>query len=86
MGCAGRSPPGGAGTGRPRLTVGDIFRAHGEAYRQSHALSEEQRKAFWWLAHSLTVLNLQALDLWPPRVPVPDISARARAQFLEASP
>lgn len=45
MGCAGRSPPGTAGTGRPRLTVGDVFRAHGEAYRKSHALSEPQRKA-----------------------------------------
>ncbi len=45
MGCAGRSPPGAAGAGRPRLTVGDVFRAHGEAYRKSHALSEPQRKA-----------------------------------------
>jgi len=43
--CAGRSPPGTAGPGRPRLTVGDVFRAHGEAYRKSHALSEPQRKA-----------------------------------------
>ena len=45
MGCAGRSPPGTAGAGRSRLTVGDIFRTHGEAYRKSHALSEPQRKA-----------------------------------------
>ena len=37
--------PGIAGPGRPRLTIGDIFRAHGEAYRKSHALSEPQRKA-----------------------------------------
>jgi hypothetical protein len=28
-----------------RLTLGDIFRAHGEAYRKRHALSEPQRKA-----------------------------------------
>jgi Putative transposase/Transposase zinc-binding domain len=34
-----------AGQGRPRPKVGDIFRAHGEAYRKSHALSEQQRKA-----------------------------------------
>lgn len=33
------------GRGRPRLVLGDIFRAHGEAYRKSHALSEPQRKA-----------------------------------------
>jgi Putative transposase/Transposase zinc-binding domain len=37
--------PGCARQGRPRLTVGDIFRAHGEAYRKSHALTEPQRKA-----------------------------------------
>jgi Putative transposase/Transposase zinc-binding domain len=33
------------GAGRARLTVGDIFRTHGEAYRKSHALSAQQRKA-----------------------------------------
>lgn len=38
-------PPGTAGPGRPRLTVGDIFRAYGEPYRKSHGLSEAQRKA-----------------------------------------
>jgi hypothetical protein len=43
--CAGQSSTGNAGPGRPRLTVGDVFRAHGEAYRKSHALSESQRKA-----------------------------------------
>jgi hypothetical protein len=30
---------------RPRLEVADIFRAHGEAFRQSHALAPEQRRA-----------------------------------------
>lgn len=45
MVCAASPAPGTAGTGRPRLTVGDIFRAHGEAYRKLHALSEPQRKA-----------------------------------------
>jgi len=44
VGCPA-SPPGLAGPGQPRLTVDDIFRAHGEAYRRSHALSEPQRKA-----------------------------------------
>lgn len=32
------------GKERPRLEVADIFRAHGEAYRQSHALTSQQRK------------------------------------------
>jgi hypothetical protein len=43
--CAAAPAPGTAGAGRPRLTVGDIFRAHGEAYRKSHALNAPQRKA-----------------------------------------
>jgi hypothetical protein len=30
---------------RPRLEVADIFRAHGEHYRENHSLSSEQRKA-----------------------------------------
>jgi hypothetical protein len=32
-----------AGERRPRLEVADIFRAHGEVYRQKHALTPEQR-------------------------------------------
>jgi len=43
--CAASPAPGTAGAGRPRLTVGDIFRTHGEAYRKSHALNSQQRKA-----------------------------------------
>lgn len=45
MACAVSPVPGIAGPGRPRLTVADIFRAHGEAYRKRHALSAPQRKA-----------------------------------------
>ena len=45
MACAASTAPGIAGPERPRLTVGDIFRAHGEAYRKSHALNAQQRKA-----------------------------------------
>ena len=45
MSCAPSLASGNAGPGRPRLTVGDVFRAHGEAYRQSHALNAQQRKA-----------------------------------------
>lgn len=39
------APPqiGQIGEGRPRIEVADIFRAHGEAYRQTHALMPEQR-------------------------------------------
>jgi len=33
-----------AGQGKPRLTVGDIFRAHSEAYQQQHMLSPGQSK------------------------------------------
>ena len=43
--CAASPAPGAAGTGGPRLTVGDVFRVHGEAYRKCHALSVQQRKA-----------------------------------------
>jgi len=35
--------PSPVGEGRPRLEVGDIFRAFGEAYCQSHVLTPEQR-------------------------------------------
>jgi len=37
--------PAPSGAERPRLEVADIFRAHGEAYRQTHALLPEQRDA-----------------------------------------
>jgi hypothetical protein len=37
--------PAPSGEGRPRLEVADIFRAHGEVYRQKHALLPEQRVA-----------------------------------------
>lgn len=35
-----RSPP---GNERPRLEIADIFRKHGEAYREANALTPEQR-------------------------------------------
>jgi len=34
-----------SGEGRPRIEVADIFRSHGEGYRQTHVLSSEQRAA-----------------------------------------
>jgi hypothetical protein len=57
VGCVASPEPGVAGPGRPRLTVGDIFRAHGEAYRKSHALSEPQRKAM----HAIEVCRTPVL-------------------------
>jgi len=38
------SLPRARGQGRPCLEVADIFRAHGEAYRKKHALSDQRRK------------------------------------------
>src|SRR5438876_5527190 len=38
--CEARPPKG----GQPRLEVADVFRAYGEIYRQTHALSAEQHK------------------------------------------
>ena len=43
--CGREVPLPGDGRGPPRPTVGDIFRAHAEAFAKTHALSEEQRKA-----------------------------------------
>jgi Putative transposase/Transposase zinc-binding domain len=40
----------GEGRGPPRPTVGDIARAHGEAFKAQHALSEAQRKVLRSLA------------------------------------
>jgi hypothetical protein len=34
-----------SGKGRPRIEVADIFRSHGEVYRQTHVLSQAQRAA-----------------------------------------
>ena len=45
------------GEGRPRLEVADIFRAHGEVYRQTHVVSPEQRAAM----HAIEVCRTEAL-------------------------
>ena len=39
---------------RPRFEVADIFRAHGESFRASHALTEIQHKAMWAISHCRT--------------------------------
>ena len=43
--------------GRPRVEIADIFRVHGEAYRQSHALTPEQRHAM----RAIEICRTQAL-------------------------
>ncbi len=35
----------GSGSGRPRLDLADVFRAHGTAYRRAHSLTAEQVRA-----------------------------------------
>jgi hypothetical protein len=43
--CHNRPPlPRAREQGQPRLEVADVFRLHGEAYRQTHALSTQRRK------------------------------------------
>ena len=44
MACRSASPAASTQPGRPAFEVADVFRAHGEAYRQSHALSGDQLK------------------------------------------
>jgi len=40
--------------GAPRWDIADIFRTHGEAFRRTHTLADEQRKALWSIAHCRT--------------------------------
>ena len=40
--------------GAPRWDIADIFRTHGEAFRRTPTLSDEQRKALWSIAHCRT--------------------------------
>jgi hypothetical protein len=57
MACHEVAPLPGDGQGPPRPTVGDVFRAHAEAFRKRHALSLEQRKAL----HDLSVCRTAVL-------------------------
>jgi hypothetical protein len=41
---------------RPRFEVAEIFRAHGDAFRQSHVLTSAQRKAMWAIEHCRTAV------------------------------
>lgn len=40
--------------GAPPFTIADIFRAHGDAFRRAHTVSDEQRRAMWSIAHCRT--------------------------------
>lgn len=50
---------------------------------QGSQLSRAERQAMWWAAHVRTVRELQARQLWPAGVPVPDIE---RCPFAAAEP
>jgi len=51
--------------GRPRWEVADVFRAHGEAYRRSHALSGDQLKVMRAIEACRTELLGGHLDVCP---------------------
>lgn len=65
MHCPAPSLPGQAGQGRPRLEVADIFRAHGEAYRKTHALTDSQRKVMRDIEACRTPILGGHLDVCP---------------------
>lgn len=74
MHCEAPASPGDAGWGQPRLAVGDIFRTHGEAYRRSHALSDQQRKVM----HAIEVCRTPVLG---GRMEVCDRCGHQQVQF-----
>jgi len=63
--CPASSLPGLAGQGRPRLEVADVFRAHGEAYRKTHALTDSQRKVMRAIETCRTAVLGGHLDVCP---------------------
>lgn len=48
------------------------FTCHG-VLDQGSVLGASERAAMWWTAHVKTVTELLARDLWPRRVPVPNL-------------
>lgn len=48
---------------RPRLEVADIFREHGEVYRQTYPLSPEQRRVMWDIENCRTAALGGHLDV-----------------------
>lgn len=53
------------GQGRPLLEVADIFRAHGEEYRETHALTDSQRKVMRAIETCRTSVLGGHLDVCP---------------------
>lgn len=54
-----------AASPRPRFEVAEIFRAHGDAFRQSHVLTPAQHKAMWDIEHCRTETLGGHLDVCP---------------------
>jgi len=48
---------------RPKHEVADIFRAHGETYRDTHVLTPEQRKVMWAIENCRTAVLGGHVDL-----------------------
>jgi hypothetical protein len=61
--CAALPPAPSGREGRPRLEVADIFRAHGEAYRNSHTLGAVERRAMRDIETCRTVVLGGHLDV-----------------------
>jgi hypothetical protein len=59
------SPSGSSGPGRPHVEVADIFRAHGEDYRKTHALTDSQRKVMRAIETCRTSVLGGHLDVCP---------------------
>lgn len=65
MPCTGPHPVATARPGRPAFEVADVFRAHGEAYRQGHRLSGDQLKVMRDIEACRTEILGGHLDVCP---------------------
>lgn len=52
----------GAGFAPPQFTAGEVFRRHGDAYRARYAITRQQSKALWCIAHCRTAVMGGHLD------------------------
>jgi hypothetical protein len=50
------------------------FACHGDLDQGMH-MSERGKRLTWWAAHAMTVAMLVSDGLWPPGVPIPDVSS-----------
>ena len=65
MSCLGPVPTAVSRPGRPSLDVADVFRAHGETYRQGHHLSGDQLKVMRDIEACRTEILGGHLDVCP---------------------